>query len=367
MHTPSDTVSIGGRAAGPGAPVVVVAEAGSNHDGKLSQARELVRAAADAGADAVKFQLFRKDGLYPAGEEPSDEHLLRDAWLGELAEEARRQDILFLCSVFDDDTLAALEAHEPPAVKIASPESNHLPLLAHAARLGVPLLVSTGLCTLADVAEAVDATAGAGIVLLQCVSSYPAPAEESNLAVLDLYRRAFGVPAGLSDHTADVERTPAIASAAGAVLIEKHITLDRSLPGPDHGYSLEPNELARLVRVLRKLDELELPERTAWVREEYGEADVRRILGSGRKEVQPSERDLYPHDKRSIHAVRDIAADEPLSPANVAILRSGERVEPGLHPRYWDVVCGAVAARAVKSREGVRWEDLIRRDEPAVA
>ena len=359
MRTERETLSIGGRVVGAAAPVLVVAEAGSNHDGELSQARELVRAAAAAGADAVKFQLFRKDGLYPAGEEPADEHVVPDAWLGELAEEARREGILFLCSVFDEETLAALEAHEPPAVKIASPESNHLPLLARAARLRVPLLVSTGLCTLTEVAEAVDATGDADLVLLQCVSCYPAPAEESNLAVLDLLRRAFGVPAGLSDHTTDVDRTPAIASAMGAAVIEKHVTLDRSLPGPDHAYSLEPPELERLVRALRTLDQLELPERMTWVRKEYGDGAVGRILGTGRKEVQPSERDLYPHDKRSIHAVRDIAAGEPLSPANVRVLRSGERFAPGLHPRHWEVVCGAIATRPVETGEGIRWEHLV--------
>ena len=369
-------VAIGDHLVGDGAPVFVVAEVGSNHNGDLDVARELVRRAAASGADAVKFQLFRADSLYPPncgvvdtpmGEidlfETFLEFALPEEWLPELSALASHEGLVFLCTAFDDETLAAVAGLDPPALKIASPELNHLPLLRSAARLRRPLVCSTGLCTMLDIDEAVttvrDEWPGAEIVLLQCVSAYPLPPEESNLAVIETLRRAFGIPVGVSDHTVDPERTPAIAVAAGACLIEKHITLDRSLRGPDHPFAIEPNELARLVSIVHRLDRLDQAERMAWVRREYGEPTVERALGNGRKEIQPSEQPLYPRDKRSIHALRDIAAGETLTPDNVRVLRSERNLLPGLHPRNWDVVCGAVATRQISAGDGIAWEHLL--------
>lgn len=372
------TVKIGEHLVGNGAPVYVVAEIGSNHNGELALARELVKQAASNGADAVKFQLFRADSLYPPNCGVVDtpmgsvdlfavflEYALPDEWLDELRLLAQDEGVTFLCTAFDEETLQAVEALGPAAVKIASPELNHLPLLRSAARLQRPLICSTGLCTMGDIDEAVstvrDEWHEAQLVLLQCVSAYPLPADESNLAVIATLSAAFGVPTGLSDHTIEPERTPAIAVAAGACLIEKHITLDRTLRGPDHPFAIEPDELRRLVDVVHQVDQLDVPERVAWARREYGAPAVERILGNGRKEIQPSERSLYPGDKRSIHALRGIEVGETLSSDNMRVLRSERNLVPGLHPRNWEVVCGAVVTRPVAMGEGISWEHLLQR------
>lgn len=372
------TVKIGSRLVGDDAPVFIVAEAGSNHNADLGLARELVKRAASVGADAVKFQLFRADALYPSNcgivdtpMGPADlfdvfiENALPAEWLPELNALAQQEGILFLCTAFDEDSVDTLARLDPAALKIASPELNHLPLLRSAAQLGKPLICSTGLCTLADIEEALATIAAeraeTEVVLLQCVSAYPLPPEESNLRAIDTLRRAFAVPVGLSDHTMDPERTPAIASSIGACLIEKHITLDRSMHGPDHPFSLEPREFERLVTTVRRLDGLAMAERLDWVRLEYGESALNEILGNGRKEIQPAERPLYPNDKRSIHALRDIPAGETLSPANVRVLRSERHLTPGLHPRHWETVCGSVTTAAISMGDGVSWDILLAR------
>lgn len=376
MATAHATVSIGGRLVGDGNPVYVIAEAGSNHNGDLQIAKELVRRAAAAGVDAVKFQLFRADGVYPPNAGvvdmpggPADisevfaEFELSPEWLDELAAVARDEGIAFLCSAFDEPTLAAVEAVDPEALKIASPELNHLPLLRQAAKTNRPLVCSTGLATLADIDESLavirEEAPDAAIVLLQCVSAYPLPPEESNLRVMETYRRTFGLPSGLSDHTAEPLRTPAIAGAAGACMIEKHFTLDRTAVGPDHPFAIEPDELESLVRVLRELDGFGPEERMAWVRREYGDDEVERILGSPHKEIQPSELPLYPVDKRSIHAIRDIDAGEVLTTDNVRVLRSERNLTPGLHSRHWETVLGAVTTAPVPCGTGVRWDHLL--------
>lgn len=359
------------------AGVYVVAEIGSNHNHDLSLAREMIAAAAEAGVDAVKFQLFRADSLYPphagAVDTPmgtADLHELFDAvelpfeWLHELHDAARRASVAFLCAAFDEATLAELAALEMPAIKIASPELNHLPLLRAAARVRRPLICSTGLSTIQDIAEAVATIEvewpEPELVLLQCASAYPLPPEQASLRVIETLRHAFGVPTGLSDHTMDVERVPAVAVAMGAVLIEKHFTLDRSLPGPDHPISLEPDELGRLVVAVRELQEVTPDARIAAVTERFG--DVSEIVGDGVKRIVPAEGPLYPNDKRSIHAIRDVAAGETLTAESIRVLRSERNLAPGLHPRYWEVACGAVAVEPMSAGEGTQWRHLIRRD-----
>ncbi len=361
-------------AAGDG--VYVVAEIGSNHNHDLALAHRLIRAAAQAGADAVKFQLFRADSLYPpnAGRVQTpmgdaDLHEMFDAfalpaqWLPELRDAARDQDMAFLCAPFDEDMLEQLADLELPAIKIASPELNHLPLLRAAARLRRPLICSTGLATIGDIHEAITTIRSEWpepqLVLLQCVSAYPLPPEQSNLGVIETLRRTFGVPTGLSDHTMDPERTPAVAVSVGATLIEKHLTLDRSLSGPDHPISLEPDELRRMVETIRTLEPLDAEQRVAWVHTRFG--DVTEIIGDGYKRIAAAEQELYPNDKRSIHAIVDIACGATLGPDSVRVLRSERNLVPGLHPRYWDVICGAQTTRAIEAGHGVQWTHLLRR------
>jgi sialic acid synthase SpsE len=361
-------------AAGDG--VYVVAEIGSNHNHDLDLAHRLIRAAAQAGADAVKFQLFRADSLYPPhagrvqtpmGEADLHEMFnavaLPEQWLTELRDGARELGLAFLCAPFDEAMLGELAALDLPAIKIASPELNHLPLLRAAARLRRPLICSTGLATIGDIYEAVATIRSEWpdpqLVLLQCVSAYPLPPEQSNLRVIETLRATFGFPTGLSDHTMDPERTPAVAVSLGATLIEKHLTLDRSLSGPDHPISLEPEELRRMVEAIRTLEPLDHEQRDAWVRRRFG--DVSDIVGDGYKRIAPAEQELYPNDKRSIHAIADVTPGATLGPDNVRVLRSERNLAPGLHPRYWNVICGAQTTSAIEAGQGVQWTHLLRR------
>ena len=264
------SITIGERQIGEGAPCFLIAEAGVNHNGDPEQARRLVDAAADAGSDAVKFQTFRSEHLAsPQAPKADYQHRSTDAGESQLdmlrrlelprsaypVLQARcaERGILFLSSAFDEadaDFLAQLGA---PAIKIPSGELTNLPFLAHAARRGLPLIVSTGMAALREVEEAVAAireAGGRGLVLLHCVSRYPAPAAHANLRAMRTLADAFGVPVGFSDHTPGIAVAVA-AAALGAHVIEKHLTLDRSLPGPDHSSSLDPREFRALVEHCR--------------------------------------------------------------------------------------------------------------------
>jgi N-acetylneuraminate synthase len=371
-------VSFGERWVGPGNPTYIIGEVGSNHNADLGLARRLIEAAAEAGADAVKFQLFRADWLYPAncgvvgtpmGDvdffEVLERYALPPEWADELADYAGRLGIQFLCTAFDEALLERVGALGVPALKVASPELNHLPMLRAAAGLRKPLICSTGLSTLGEIEEAMAAVrsvwAEAEVVLLQCVSAYPLPADQSNLGVIETLGRAFGVPVGLSDHTTDHGCVPMTAVAAGACLIEKHFTSSRSLEGPDHPFALEPHELTAMVRGIREVEAVRPEDRPAYLVERFGAVAVRDVLGHGRKEIMPAERPLYPNDKRSIHAIRDLRAGELLTPDNVRILRSERNLTPGLHPRHWEEILGARTVAQLRAGEGLQWSQLIDR------
>ncbi|MDW8206714.1 MAG: N-acetylneuraminate synthase family protein [Chloroherpetonaceae bacterium] len=369
-------VHSGQRTAGNDASVLLIGEVGSNHNRDLSLARHLIEVAAEAGMDAVKFQAFRAEWLYPpnCGEVMTpmgkvdffavlEQNQLPVEWLPELRDHAHRCGLRFLCTPFDEEAVCMLASLGVTALKIASPELTHLPLLRAAARTGLPLFCSTGVSTLADVEEAMQAIRAvnprAQVSLLQCVSGYPTPPEQANLAVIETMRRAFGVPVGYSDHTMDCEMVPAVAVAAGAAVIEKHFTLSRDLHGPDHSFALEPAELKTMARRVREVEALPDAERMSAVQERFGAGAVRAVLGHGRKEIMPAEAEYYPCDRRSIHAIRAIAPGEVLSPDNLRILRSERNLTPGLHPRYWEVVLGARAVRSLAVGEGLQWRHLL--------
>jgi N,N'-diacetyllegionaminate synthase len=257
-------VEIGGTRVGPGEPVYVIAEIGSNHDGSIEKAYRLIEAAADADADAAKFQFFRADRLYPgrvtAGGIP-------DVWLPLLRYACHEAGVEFLCSVFDLETLAVYGETGPAAVKIASPEAVNVELLTAAAGLGVPVLVSTGAMTLDDVMIPFR-TVRERLVLLHCVAAYPSRLPEMNLGAIPAMARRFRRPVGLSDHSLDPCLVPVVAATLGACVVEKHLTLDRRCPGADHVFALEPGEFRMMVDTVR---------------------NVQTVLGDGVKRVQPSE------------------------------------------------------------------------------
>jgi N-acetylneuraminate synthase len=336
---PLDLVLAGGRRIGPGQPCFIIAEAGVNHNGSLDLARRLVDAAAEAGADAVKFQTFRADDLaspeaaqaeYQArntGRRESQLDMLRRLELSpeahhELRRRCLERGLTFLSTPFEEKSADFLVSLGVPLLKIPSGEITNLPFLAHVARAGLPLVVSTGMATLAEVGEAVDVLrrdGGAGLVLLHCVSNYPARAADVNLKAMETLRSAFGVPVGYSDHTEGLEVALA-AVALGACVLEKHFTLDRSLPGPDHRASLEPGELASLVRGVRA---------------------VEASLGHGRKEPAAAEAGTAAVIRKSVVAARDVPRGARLAAEDLAVRRPGTGLPPSR-------LAGLVGRRALR-------------------
>jgi len=344
-------VRIAGRWVGHGEPAYIVAEAGSNHNGSFEQALRLIDAAADAQADAVKFQQFKAAKLYPRSAGASDYlntarpiyDIIRDMetpddWVPRLAGHCRQHGLAFLSSPFDEESADLLDPWVP-AFKVASYEMTHVPLLRHIARKGKPMIVSTGAAVLDEVLSAVDVIRGAGndqIVLLQCTAKYPTPLEAVNARALVSLREATGLPTGLSDHSRDPIVAPVVAVALGACLIEKHFTLSNRLPGPDHQFAVEPEELRALVQRVRQAEQ---------------------ALGHGRKETLPEEEELRAFARRSIFARQDIRAGERLSADSVAVLRCG-KLGFGLPPEALERVIGRTAARPIAADALIRLEDL---------
>lgn len=333
-------VRIGRRLVGPGQPCYIIAEAGSNHDGRLDRAYALIDAAADAGADAVKFQAFRAATLYPKDE--SRPRYLRKLgvtktiyqtiadmempfeWIPRLSARCRRLGLVFMATPFDEECVDRLDPFMP-AHKIASYEMTHAPLLAHAASKGKPLIVSTGGATLAEVDAAVRQLRGAPLCLMQCTAKYPAPPGSMNLRTIPAMAARYGIPVGLSDHSLDACAGPVAAAALGASLLEKHFTLSRRLKGPDHSYALEPAELKRMVSAVRSAETM---------------------LGDGRKRPHPVEAELRDY-RRGIFTKAPVAEGARLTAENVAVLRRAGKRETDLPPARLSEVLRGRARRAL--------------------
>lgn len=323
-------VKIGGRSVGGGAPCYVIAEAGVNHNGDPRTARGLIDAAAAAGADAVKFQTFVADRLVAAGT-PKAAYQQRQGDAGEtqgdmlrsleltakthreLQDHCRARHIEFLSTPFDEGSVDLLDGLDVEAFKVPSGEITNLPLLAHIAAKRRPVIMSTGMSFLDEVRAAVRALREAGcaeLVLLHCTSAYPADPLTANLRAMQTLAREFDVPIGYSDHTPGTAVALA-AAALGAAVIEKHLTLDRTLPGPDHAASLEPDEFARLVDGVRT---------------------VTRALGDGVKQPVEGEPELARLVRRSIVAASDLPAGTRLTPAMLTVKRPGTGLPPAALP-----------------------------------
>jgi N-acetylneuraminate synthase len=341
-------ITIAGRRIGPGHPPYVIAEMSGNHNGDIKRAFALLEAAKQAGADAVKLQTYTADTITIDHDGPGfrieggpwhgrtlydlyqEAHTPWD-WHPQLFAKARELGIAIFSSPFDPTAIDFLEKLGAPAFKIASFEIIDLPLIQRAAKTGKPLIISTGIAGLGEIAEAVEAARGAGcreIALLHCTSGYPTPPEDSNLRTLPHLAEAFAVIAGLSDHTLGTA-VPVAAVALGANLIEKHFTLRRADGGPDAEFSLEPEELAELVANCR----------TAWT-----------ALGKVSYELEASEKGNKTF-RRSLYAVQDIPAGGRLTAENVRSIRPGF----GLPPKHLQEVLGRRAGRAIPRGTPLAW------------
>jgi N-acetylneuraminate synthase/N,N'-diacetyllegionaminate synthase len=332
-------------------PVFVIAEAGINHNGELSRALDMIDAAWKAGANAIKFQTFRTDllvsGAAPkaayqaAGTGPGNQHsMLQSVELSfadhfQLKARCEALGIMFLSTPFEEESADFLEGLGIPAFKVPSGELTNRPYLEHLARKLKPLIVSTGMANLAEVKSAVRTIEDAGnsdIVLLHCVSQYPTKPRDANLRAMAVMRETFGCPVGFSDHTKG-SAVAVAAAALGAAAIEKHFTLDRRLPGPDHGSSLEPAELTAMI---------------ADIHSAYA------ALGDGIKEPRPGEREIAMVARKSIVVITRIEAGERIEPHHIGALRPGT----GIPPSCRDQVIGRRAARALSPDTVMQWSDL---------
>lgn len=334
---------IANRQIGGGAPCYFIAEIGSNHNQDLGRACEMIEIAAEAGADAVKFQSLRFEELY-SGAAASDEMRvlfqqieLREDWYPILAERTRQAGVHFLSSPTYLRSIDCLLDVGVPAFKIASPQTyGFLHLLRRAAETGVPLVVSTGYCGLREIDRAVATmreVSNAAFALLHCTSRYPVEADAVNLRAMETLSKRYGVPVGFSDHTLGAH-VPLAAVARGAAILEKHFTLDRSLPGPDHHFAIEPAELAVLIHQIR---------------------EVEAALGTGsRDEVPPDEVVRRPALQMHLVAARELQVGEKLGQDDIDFRRTGE----GLPEQDWNRIVGRVVRRPLCTGEPIRTESL---------
>lgn len=333
--------------------VFVIAEAGINHNGSIELAKKMIDAACEACADAVKFQTFNTEGLvtrnakkaeYQVGntrERGSQYEMLKRLELKrdefkQLANYAREKNIIFLSSPFDKDCVDLLDEIGVRTFKIPSGEITNYPLIQYIARKGKPIILSTGMSNLKEITKALNLIRKEGvkdITLLHCVSDYPAKTEDINLKVIETLRGVFGLPVGLSDHTQGIV-IPIAAVALGACVIEKHFTLDRKLPGPDHKASLEPPELKEMIKAIREIE---------------------KALGNGVKRPTKNEEKIKKLARRSIVARVDIFKGSRITSDMLSIKRPGT----GIGPRFLNSVIGKKTKHKIKKDTLLKLNDLI--------
>jgi len=376
---------------------LIIAELGTSHNGDLSKAKEMAAAAAESGAGCVKLQMvFAEEILHPNTGEvslPGGSIRLYDRFrqletpaefYADVKEYVESLGLLFLCTPFGLKSAKLLKELKPKIVKIASPELNYTALLREVSGWGLPILLSTGVSKLGDIEEALlqlgirseelginrdkkaESRGGSSLFLipnsslliLHCVTAYPAPETDYNLRVLQSLQSVFGVSVGVSDHSLDPCLVPSLAICQGAVVIEKHFCLSRGDPGLDDPIALPPRDFALMSGALRRAAGQD-PEKTlADISLERGSSLVEAVLGNGVKMLAPSEQDNYERTNRSLHALRDIKPGETITPEHFAVLRTEKVLRPGLPPSWAERICGRQARQFIPAGQGIRFEDI---------
>ena len=356
--------------------VLIIAELGTSHGADPVKAAELVEAAADAGADCIKFQIVHaSEILHPNTGEvelPGGKIRLYDrfrelelapSFFAEMKEKVEKRGLIFLCTPFGLQSARELKALMPKCIKIASPELNYSALLREIASYKLPTFLSTGVSKLGDIEEALsmmseNSKTEPHICLLHCVTAYPAPEEDYNLRVLGSLGAVFGLPMGLSDHSLDPELVPVLGAVMGAVAIEKHFCLSRGDPGLDDPIALPPDSFAQMVRAVRQAEKAGPEETLAALYRKRGRDLVESVLGDGIKRLAPSEEANYKRTNRSVHALRDIREGEIIEKAMIASLRTEKNLSEGLPPSWEERIIGRRASRFIPAGEGICFEDL---------
>jgi len=337
---------------GKNTPAFIIAEAGVNHNGSIEKAKKLIDAAVEAGVDAVKFQTFNTDKLVTKNapkanyqnettdKDESQYNMLKKLELSKkdhdiLLEYCSEKNIKFMSTPFSFDTVDLLEEIGIDIYKIGSSDTNNLPLLKYIATQNKPIILSTGMSNLTEVSEAVDTikkTGNNNLVLLHCVSNYPADYENVNLKVMNTMKKAFNLIVGYSDHTLGIE-VPIAAVAMGAKVIEKHFTLDKNMEGPDHKASLNPEELEQMVNSIRNIE---------------------KSLGASTKKPTINEIDNKNKVRKSLVINKKMNKNEIIKKENIEIKRPGT----GIEPKFLDIINGMKLIRDVKEDQILVWEDF---------
>ena len=368
----------------------IIAEIGTSHEGSIEKAKALVDAAADSGADTIKFQwvyadeiLHPKTGFVklPTGDIPLYERFKQlecpVSFYKEMISYVHSKGCKFCCSPFGLRSMKELLELKPDFVKIASPELNHYKMLeqlrdyrAEQSKRGetpVPVILSSGVSTLADIDKAVRIVGREGISLLHCITSYPAPEEEYNLRVITNLKNVFGIEAGVSDHSLDPALVPVLSVLCGGTVIEKHITLSRKTAGLDDPVALEPEQFALMVHVVHQTeaalrhygDIIGFKRAVEQLSEQFGQKKVEAALGDGVKKLAAAEEANYGRTNRSLHFMRAMKKGEAVREGDIAILRTEKILTPGISPEYYDLVTGKILSRDVEDGEGVQFEDFL--------
>ena len=366
-RNPYNPINIADTSIGIGSDCFVIAEIGSNHDGELWRAKQLIDIAANAKCDAVKIQIPLAAECYPPktkygvfyGDEEISEVIRRNEipneWVPQLKRYAHDHGLLLGASADGFIGLQAMIQGGVDFVKIPSFTISHIPLLREVTLQGLPVLISTGVHTLGQVEEALVALDESQVGLLHCVSAYPTEINEVHLSNIHLYKRAFSVPVGFSDHSINPIVAPGLAVAIGADIVEKHFTYDRSAKGTDHFFAIEPDELIDMVDQIRKIEN----------DDEYKQRilngpGTNNLLGHIRTGIYDAELPFRKPTRTGIYFLRDVEVGEILAENDVRVFRCAD-TEPGLHPRYLEVVVGARVVRNAKQFESLSWAHLIDR------
>ncbi len=345
-------IKIGDRLIGCNSPVFIIAEAGVNHNGNLRLAKKMVDNAKDIGVDAIKFQTFKTDEL-ATHDAPKEKYQKKTTFgkfqhemlkrlelsggeFKELFNYCQKKKIMFLSTPFDFQSAEFLYELGVPAFKISSGDLTNIPLLLKIAKYGKPIILSTGMATLSEVKDAVKAIYSAGnkkLVLLHCTSNYPTEYKNVNLRAMETLLKTFNLPVGYSDHTEGIE-VPIAAVALGGCVIEKHFTLDKNLPGPDHKASLEPEEFKKMVKSIRNTE---------------------RAMGSGKKKPMCSEAEMKRVSRKSIVAACDIPKGMRITYEMLAIKRPGT----GIEPKYIGKIISREFKRYIKKNQILTWKEVL--------
>lgn len=369
---------------------MIIAEIGTSHGTSFEKCEKLIKQSIESGADAVKLQwVYAEEILHPETgfvDLPGGKIKLFDRFKqlevpADFYKKAR--DLIhsykakFICSPFGLKSLSELLALEPDAVKIASPELNHFPMLKALADFRsrqkasgitpVPVILSSGVSTLADIEKAISILGTENITLLHCVTSYPAPETEYNVKVLQSLNAIFGIPVGISDHSLNPILVPVLATACGGTIIEKHITLSRKTDGLDDPVALEGEQFAFMVHAVKQTKaainrygkDLGLKKTIAQLSEQFGEEKVLAVLGDGIKKIAPAEKDNYGRTNRSLHFLHDMKKGETIKETDIAVLRTEKVLTPGLSPEFLKTVTGAKLSCDVSSGAGVELKHII--------